>query len=302
MKSLKTAFGFGLMYLTSKLPLSWMQGVGGWIGRRMYASNATLCRITRVNIERCYPELSSEQQEQLIRASLEQTGCSFLEMGLSFYAQPQRVHKMISEVENEQLLIDALEQGRGVILAAPHFGNWEVLNLYVSSKYPITVMYKPPKSEALDKFIQRSRARLGADMAPANSKGVKQVLRTLKKGGLCGILPDQEPPEGSGAYADFFGYPAYTMTLVSQLARQTGCRVVLGFAQRLDGAEGYKLRFETVADEVNSRDLDTSLAALNQGVELVANTDPRQYQWEYKRFNRQQDGSIGPYRKAIHGE
>lgn len=302
MKSLKTSLGFGLMYLTSKLPLSWMQGIGRWAGRRMYSSNTLFCRLTRVNIQRCYPLLSTQQQEELIRDSLEHTGCSFLEMGLSFYAKPERVHNMVASVEGEHLLAETLAQGKGVILTAPHFGNWEVLNLYVSSKYPITVMYKPPKSESLDRFILRSRSRLGAQMAPANGKGVKQVLRTLKQGGLCGILPDQEPPDGSGQFADFFGLPAYTMTLVSQLARQTGCVVLAGSAQRLAGARGYKLAFSVVDEDINSRDLDRSLSALNNSVEQVVALDPSQYQWEYKRFNRQPEATQRIYRAAIRNE
>ncbi|MET5013232.1 hypothetical protein AAHH80_40045, partial [Burkholderia pseudomallei] len=67
--------------------------------------------------------------------------------------------------------------------------------------------------------------------------GVRQMLRALKKGETVGLLPDQVPPEGMGAWAPFFGRSAYTMTMAAKLVAQTRCAVVLLRGERLGAAQ-----------------------------------------------------------------
>ena len=67
------------------------------------------------------------------------------------------------------------------------------------------------------------------------------------KGGAVGLLPDQAPGVGEGVWADFFGRPAYTMTLVVRLQRATGAAVIMVFAERLPGGRGYHLHLEEAA-------------------------------------------------------
>ena len=79
------------------------------------------------------------------------------------------------------------------------------------------------------------RQRWRAVLAPATMRGVRMLYRALQRGGQVGLLPDQAPGAGEGAWADFFGRPAYTMTLVTRLQQATGAAVVMGYAERLTG-------------------------------------------------------------------
>jgi len=63
---------------------------------------------------------------------------------------------------------------------------------------------------------------------PTTVAGVRGLIRTLRRGGYTGILPDQVPPLGQGVWAPFLGRPAYTMTLLARLAQQPGVRVFFG--------------------------------------------------------------------------
>ena len=119
----------------------------------------------------------------------------------------------------------AIASGRGVIVAAPHFGNWELLNQYLASRGPIAVVYRPPESAVGDEFLQLVRGVDNVRQVRAEGPAVRQLWKVLKDGGAVGILPDQQPKAGDGEFAPFFGTQALTMTLVSRLAERTGATI-----------------------------------------------------------------------------
>jgi len=100
----------------------------------------------------------------------------------------------------------------------------------------------------------------------------------LRQGEAIGVLPDQAPGMGEGEWADFFGKPAYTMTLVTRLKAASGAAVVMAFAERLPQGRGYQLHLTPVSADP----LDT--AALNRAIEVVVRQCPAQYLWGYNRY------------------
>lgn len=289
-KQFKGQLAIASLYMTSLLPLRWAQGLGAFVGRRIGAGQGKSMRITRKNVELCFPELNDAEREALARKSIEETGKMAFEMGMAWMWAPEKTLGKVKAVHNESVMTDALEQGRGVILIAPHLGNWEMIGLYVGKHFPLTAMYRPPRLEALDKLIRDQRERMGATLAPANVKGVRMAIKALRAGGVLGILPDQEADKGSGVFAPFFGVDAYTMKLLPQLAAQTGAVVVSAFAKRLGDGSGFEIYYHRADDAVNSKDLVESAAAMNAEVEHCVRQVPEQYQWEYKRFQRRPEG------------
>lgn len=293
MKKIKGILAILALGITALLPLRWAQGLGKRLGRHFYqkGDSSRLYRTTRINLTSCFPEMSEPLRQDLIQQSLEQTGQSIAEMGMSWLWPVKRTLKTIHTVHNEALITEGITSGKGVILIAPHLGNWEVLNLYLSNRYTFTAMYKPPRQKQLDSLIKRMRARLGTDMAPANVQGVRKVMKALKRSEMVGILPDQEPDAGSGLFADFFGIPALTMTLLPQLAAQTGARVLCGYAKRLDNAKGFEIYFSEAEPEIALKDVLLATEAMNRSIERCVRELPAQYQWEYKRFNSSPEGA-----------
>jgi KDO2-lipid IV(A) lauroyltransferase len=119
---------------------------------------------------------------------------------------------------------------------------------------------------------------------------------------VVGILPDQQPKQGDGEFAPFFGVPALTMTLLGRLAHRTGAAVVFAYCERIDsgrdGAPGFALRIEAAPEAVADADPVVAVAALNQALERIARRDPSQYQWTYKRYTLRPSGNgyDNPYR------
>lgn len=287
MRFIKVFLGLVFLVFMALLPLRASQFLGKRLANAWYKSKTSRSyRVSKANIDCCLPDLGDSEREALLKESLQHTGMSYAEMGMSWLWPATKTLKKVISVEGEQVLEDAVAARKGVLIIAPHIGNWEVLNLYASNKHAITVLYKPPKLKFFDWLINKMRKRLGGDMAPANAAGVRKLLKKLRKNGVVAILPDQEPAEGSGVFSHFFGRQTYTMTLLSQLAAKTQCAVIAGVAIRLPNGEGYRIKFSKVDGEINSSDQQQSVEALNHAIEVIVKENPAQYQWEYKRFKK----------------
>jgi KDO2-lipid IV(A) lauroyltransferase len=278
-----------VFWLLGRLPLASLQRLGAALGRFWVRTRRREAKVAAINLALCFPELDTIGRERLLVATLEGTGQTASELPWLWTRGAERVLGALQVVAGESLFLDAIAARRGLIVAAPHLGAWEALNLYLSRAAPIAILYRPPRMAWVEALINRCRGRFGAEPVRAEASGVRTLMRRLKDGGVVGILPDQQPKVGEGEFASFFGRPTLTMTLLPKLAQKTGSRVLFAWAERLPAGAGYAIRF---SDHGEIRDT----AALNAAVEALARTCPAQYQWTYKRFGKQPDGSISPYR------
>ncbi|WNK19447.1 lysophospholipid acyltransferase family protein [Halomonas piscis] len=266
-------------------PLARLWRLARLAGALVYRLSRREREVTRRNLAAVYPELDAKSRRALTRRSLHHSAATMLELGHAWMAPPERVAAGIVAVRGRDKLDSARQEGRGVIVLAPHFGNWEVLNFWLSSHFPFTAMYEPPKMAALDPVIRHGRERQGAALVPTNARGVAALLKALKRHEAIGILPDQEPGWGSGVFAPFFHRDAYTATLLSKLVARTRARVVTGVALRVPG-QGFEIHFLDADQRVYSAEEVTSATGVNASVEAAIALDPAQYQWEYKRYRK----------------
>lgn len=285
----------------TRLPWPWLHGVADLLAVRALRRNARETRVARRNLELAYPELLPGQQHELLRAIVHTTARQAVETLRLWTRPPAGNLALIDEHFGDALLDEAIAARRGVIVIAPHYGNWELLNQWLASRTALAILYAPPQSKVGDAFLQRARAahRDGdrVTQVRAESTGVRQLFKWLQRGSVVGILPDQQPKRGEGEFAPFFGRPAATMSLLGRLAARTGATVLIAYCERIgDDARGprFALHVERANDAIASADVAVSLAALNAEVERVARRDPAQYQWTYKRFSLQPDGN-NPY-------
>jgi Kdo2-lipid IVA lauroyltransferase/acyltransferase len=277
--------------LLAGLPWGWTIGLGRRFGDLLWWLNVREARVARRNIALCFSELDRAAQQQLARAAVRQLGLSLFESLALFASPPRDWLARIHSVEGEDHFHAACNSGRGVMIAAPHLGCWELLNWWLSAHAPLSVLYRPPKSAWLEDFLIERRGKLGATSVRAEPKCVRILLKALKRGEVLGILPDQQPKAGEGEFAAFFGIQALTMSLFCKLAASSGAVVLLGYVVRAD--DGYRLVFEP-APEVAGDTVD-AVARLNQVIESAARAHPEQYVWTYKRFSIRPNGEPSLY-------
>lgn len=279
------------------LPVAVLEGIGAVLGEALYALGGREARVTVRNLELTGVALDSKARVRLARAVLRRVGGNGL-LTLRVWSRPWGSNRrLIADIEGEALLDAALAAGRGVIIAAPHVGNWELLSQYLATRAPIHVLFRPPDSAIADAFVRRVRQRPGIAPVPAERRGMRQLLHALAAGGMLGILPDQRPKAGEGSFAPFFGIETCTMTLLTRLARRTGAGVLFASSERI-ACGRYRIRIEGADPAIADADERVALSALNAGIERIARRDPVQYQWNYKRFSQRPPGSgeADPYR------
>jgi len=110
---------------------------------------------------------------------------------------------------------------------------------------------------------------------------VRAIFRALKAGEAVGFLPDQVPSEGEGDWAEFFGRPAYTMTLAAKLAEREGVGCFLAFGRRLPRGRGYAISLRPLPQKLEG---ETATRRLNRALEELVRECPGQYLWSYNRY------------------
>ncbi len=297
MINLKAFLVVPVLKLIGCLPLSFARALGAAVGWLGYRFSVRSVRVTRENIDICLSHLAEDERRRITYQSVLETGKLAAEVCVVWARNGEWIRQHILAYEANELAQSYLDEGKGLLVLAPHIGNWEVLGFHLASLGPNTNLYQPPKLSALDPIVRQSRQRFGATLAAADRKGLAQVLKTLKEGGISGVLPDQTPREtNAGQFVPFFGEPAFTMTLVQKLIQKTGCKVVFAFARRVP--KGFEIVFQAPPEAIYSDDKIAALTALNQGVEACVLDVPAQYQWEYKRFKKRPEGAERRYTAA----
>lgn len=274
-----------ILRANARLPLPVLHAMGNLIGSLLAIIPGKRVATCQTNIAACFPELSSTRQRRLVRQTFRQSAKGLMEVGKLWLRPPENNLTMIRSIEGEEHVTRSLNDGKGVILATPHLGSWELFGSYCSSQYPLTSMYQKPPLKGLNELIRDGREGSGGRYVPADNSGIRALLQTLRKGEMIGILPDQVPSQG-GIIAPFFAKPALSMNLLSSLAGKTNAVVIFGFAERLSWSRGYRLHFLPPDEKISTVPLQESVERVNAQVEKCIRMVPAQYLWIYKRFQK----------------
>src|SRR5690606_30765619 len=164
--------------------------------------------------------------------------------------------------------------------------------------------FRQPKQDWLAALVASSRSCPGMRAVPVGAAGLRALVRALRSGEAVGLLPDQVPGQGAGAWAPFFGRPAFTMTLPERLVAQTGAAVVLAVGERLPGGRGWRLHLERMQEPPSPERLHRGRmqrtprpGRRTQRLEGLAARLPGQYCWAYNRY-KQPAGVAAPPAKV----
>ncbi|MDD4962668.1 MAG: lysophospholipid acyltransferase family protein [Gallionella sp.] len=284
-----TAFLFNTIFsLIANLPLRVVHAIGALLGRLTFVLSPTYAQRTAENLRQS--GLAQANFDALLKQSVNEAGKSSIELPWVWKRSQAEVCDTVQRCEGWEYLEAAQARGKGIMLLTPHWGCFEVVGLYVGQRLSLTCLYRSPKQPWLETIMRNGRERGLAKLATADVSGVRVLLKALKRGEAIGILPDQVPSSGEGEWVDFFGKPAYTMTLSGRLAQNSGATVVLACAERLPKGQGYVLRIEPL-------ELDFTQPVprqINQALEKIIARAPAQYLWSYNRYKVPKGAATNP--------
>ncbi len=228
--------------------------------------------------------LGAEGERRVRASAIAHAGRSALELPKIWLRPLEEAAARVVRISGWELVEAATRAGKGIVYLTPHLGCFEVTAQYLSTHAPVTVLYRPPKQTWLQTLIETGRARAQLHIAAADLMGVRALLKALKRGEAVGMLPDQAPKVGEGRWLDFFGKPAYTMTLAARLT-ESGAAVIMVWAERLPKGEGYHFHLQPPTQSISGSTEERALQ-ISQEIEHLIRQCPEQYLWGYNRYKR----------------
>jgi Kdo2-lipid IVA lauroyltransferase/acyltransferase len=265
--------------LLSWLPLRWLHAIGALLGSAAYLLSPRNRQLTQEHLAQAKLPVTARQV-------LAENGRAVMELAWVWFRPAQQVLAHV-QVHGQVHVEAARAQDKGVIFLTPHMGCFEICAQYLAAQAPITALYRPPRQAWMRPLVEDTRARHNLQLAPADGKGVRMMLKALKRGEAIGLLPDQVPgvstQGGEGVWAPWFGRPAYTMTLPAKLAHGTGAPLVMVLAIRRPQGAGFDLHFSPFSLKLNG-DAAHDAGLVNMTIEQLAALAPTQYWWSYNRY------------------
>ena len=281
-----------LFRILSVLPLACLHRLGAVLGWLAWLASPTYRRHMHENMVLALGESGARRTRA---AAIAHAGRSALELPKIWLRPLDEVASRVLKVSGWELFEAANRDGKGILFLTPHLGCFEITAQYVSSFAPVTVLYRPPKQAWLQTLIETGRARAQLHIAAADLSGVRSLLKALRRGEAVGMLPDQAPRSGEGRWLDFFGKPAYTMTLAGKLS-ESSATVIVVWAERLPGGAGYHFHLQQPTQVIGGT-VEERAQQINREIEHLIQQCPEQYLWGYNRYKKPRGVEAPPERK-----
>jgi len=267
--------------LLSYLPLTALQAMGRLGGRLVFALPGQYRERLLANVRQ-----AGYLDPAFARRAAAEAGAMIMELARVWFRTPDSLARVVSD--QEAVFTEAISEGRGILFLTPHLGSFEMAARYIAQRKPLTVMFRPPRKTFLEPTMQAARNAADVKTVPAAQQGVRAFLRSLKSHQAVGMLPDQVPGEGDGAWAPFFGCEAWTVTLPGKLAKSTDSIVMVTACERLPQGQGWRMHFMRAPQPLPESAREQAML-FNRMMEQLITRFPEQYLWGYHRYRRPSD-------------
>ena len=283
---------FGLMWLVRFLPYSILAIIGNATGAVVYWLVPERRLVTRVNLEKCFPELNGDDREVLARAHFRAFCRSLVDRALLWWAPRARIERLVR--------IEGLEHlralgGAPAVLFAPHFVGLDAGLTRLGCEVNLVVMYANQKDPLFGELLRRGRRRFGDQRLVSRQEGIRATLAAMREGRPFYYLPDQDYGPRDTLFVPFFGVAAATVPGLSRIAQVAGAKVLPCVTRMLPGSAGYVLQIEPPWDNFPTPDTVADTRRMNEYLERRILEMPEQYFWMHKRFKTRPEGEARFY-------
>jgi phosphatidylinositol dimannoside acyltransferase len=232
LKDRLTDAGYGLGWsVVCRLPESWAQSAFRFFADLAWRRQGPGVQMLERNLRRV---IGSGAPGGQLRELSRQVMRSYARYWLEAFRLPVtpagRLLEGMHVTGHVRTIFDYPAAGRGVILALPHTGNYDVAGAWLIAKGAgsVTVVAERLKPESVyDRFVA-FRESLGVEVLPA-SGGMNSAFgilaQRLRAGKTVGLVCDRDVT-GRGIEVEFFGEKARMMGGAAALAVQTGAALV----------------------------------------------------------------------------
>lgn len=284
----------GMLRLLAMLPFKAGLSVGAALGSLLYHVAKKRRRVTEVNIGLCFKELTATEQQSLVKAVFKANAIGLIETAWAYWADSGWL-KQRTRFVGFELLEQALQQQRGVILLGGHFSTLDLGGrLFSFYGKAFDCVYRPHNNPLMDYWICKKRS---AFTKVVDRKKFRELLRDLRANRCVWYAPDQDFGRKGAVFVPFFGQPAATIVATSKMVKLNNSPILMLAHYRNADNSGYTLEI-TAMPEFPSGDESRDAALVNSTLEQAIRKAPEQYMWVHKRFKTQPDGNQKLYKAA----
>lgn len=271
----------------SWLPYKLVVIIGKGLGR-IYHKVAKKQRLrAEATIKECLG-YNDEQAYETIRRVFIQLAITFMEMLYMPALNKDNIKKYV-EFDRPEVLWDAVNEGKGVVMLACHMDNWEWLGAALAMNgFPLSAVEKPQPNRVYSDFMNELRRNAGQEIFARGSNEIIGCARAMKKGRMLGLIADQDGGY-DGIFVPFLGKMASTPQGPAYFARKFKAPIIPIFIIRNPDGYGHKaivkdpIRYEFTGD--NKADDYNVTLKMTQEVEKVIKEYPDNWLWFQHRWN-----------------
>ena len=221
----------------------------------------------RENLHRVKPGLSARELDDLVQRGMR----SYLRYWCDTFRiqdwSQERIQSTVS-LTNGHLLIDSVKEGRGVVIALPHSGNWDHAGAYFCSiGIPLVTVAEHLKPEALFNRFLEYRTSMGFEVLDLDSRSFVTLIRRAKEKRLIALVADRDLSK-SGIDVDFFDHPARMPAGPALLAIKTGIPLVVAHVSYT--AQGIHIEFNEVPVPIDGTETERIQKTVQASADLFA--------------------------------
>ncbi len=269
----------GLLALAMALPYERRVPLMGWVMARVAAPIAGWDRRVRDNLAMIFPDMPAAEVKRLMRAVPENFGRSLIESysGQEFIA---RVADLPFQGAGAEALAQAKETGRPVILVTAHFGNHQAPRAALIARgYRVGGLYMPMSNAYFNDRYVAELERLGEPLFERSPRGLAQMVKFLKSGGMVGMVADHYMAHGQPI--PFLGKPAWTALSAAEMAVKYDALLIPIYGRRQPDGLGFDL---IVDAPIPHGDPVEMTKAINASLEPLIRANPEQWFWIHRRW------------------
>ncbi len=270
------------------LPRSWALNLGKRLGQLAQCFQGRRVSISRDNLHKAFPEMSDPEVTATISAMFKHLGISFIDMLRIDQYRGQQDLDLYFEINGQENLSEALELGRGCIVLSAHVGFWEAGSFFMPQLgFKTNVVTKPMRNPLVDTFFRRIRESKGNHVINSRN-GARGILKSLQQNSAVCILLDQHLKGQGSIAAPFFGRPAHTTTIITQMATRYQIPLIAAFSYRQPD-NTYQCHFSKMfllEGDLSAENILANTTLINQQIEVGIRHDISQWFWLHRRWRR----------------
>jgi len=222
---------------------------------------------------------------RFIRKVYEHLGLCLVEMlMLPRYLRRGPLTRLV-KLENWEQLHELQKEGRGVILAIGHQGNWELCGLAANQAgYRLNSLARPIDNPWVNRYLQAFRTTTGQEIITKHG-ALGSMIKVLRENKLLVVQIDQDSRR-TGVYVRFFGRPASTQRSPAILSLKYGSPIIVADIHRV--RDGHRVILSDPIRPDGFRDAKDPVQALTQAMTLVferaVRAHPDQWFWIHDRW------------------